>query len=69
MLISTGLGWVSSCVSTNESIWGGPKTAAALTLTLPIKLFRLSINIHTLFTVIFNKRMQRARNHNFISGK
>ncbi len=23
MLISTGLGWVSSCVSINESIWGG----------------------------------------------
>ncbi len=31
MLISTGLGWVSSCVSINESIWGGSKTAAALT--------------------------------------
>ncbi len=31
MLISTDLGWVSSRVSTNESIWGGPKTAAALT--------------------------------------
>ncbi len=29
MLISSGLGWVSSRVSTNEGIWGGPKTAAA----------------------------------------
>ncbi len=38
MLISTGLGWVSSRFSTNESIWGLPKTAGALTWTLPIKI-------------------------------
>ncbi len=31
MLISTGLEWALSRVSTNESIWDGPKTAAALT--------------------------------------
>ncbi len=35
----TGLGWASSRVSTNESIWGVSKTAAALTWTLLIKLF------------------------------
>ncbi len=61
MLISSGLGWVSSRVSINESILGGPKPAGSLTC----------INIYKpQFTVIFKqKRMQRARNHDFISGK
>jgi len=57
MLISTGLGWVSSHVSTYESIWGGPKTAAELAWTLPIQLIRLRISIHKpLFAVIFNRK-------------
>ncbi len=52
MLISIGLGWASSRVSTNESIWGGPDCCSAQ-MNAPDKLFRLSINIYNHCSLLF----------------